>query len=403
MSLTDVAIRNAKPREKPFKLSDSGGLFLLVTPSSKLWRFAYRFGGKQKALALGAYPVVPLSAARLLRDDAKRLLLTGRDPSVERKVQRQAANITFQMLADEYVSKVTREGLSESTLSKVRWLLDKACVSFGNRPIGDIKAPEILECLKKVETAGRYDTAIRLRSTCSRVFRFAIATARCERDPTVDLRGALVSPKVKHRAAIIEPSQIAGLLRAIDGYQGYEITAYALKLAPLVFVRPGELRHAEWSEFEFAQAEWRIPAHKMKMRRPHRVPLARQAIVILRKLRKLSGEGQYLFPSMRTSTRPISENTLNAALRRLGFGPDEMTAHGFRAMAATRLSEMGRWPDSVIDRQLAHEEENAVRRAYTRAEYWSDRIEMMQAWADYLEKLSETNKLFSLSPPSIAG
>ncbi len=280
---------------------------------------------------------------------------------------------------------------------KLRWLLDFAFVAFGERPIAEITAIEILSVLRRIEGRGKYETARRLRSTCGTVFRYAIATARAERDPSADLRGALTAPKLIHRAAIIEPNAIGGLLRAIDGYGGYRVIRAALRLAPLVFVRPGELRRAEWREFDFDAAEWRIPADKMKMRRPHRVPLSRQALAILQEIRPITGHSRWLFPSVLSVTQPISENTLNAALRRLGFGSDQMTAHGFRAMAATRLSEMGRWSPDTIERQLAHQEQNATRRAYTHgAEYWFERVAMMQAWADYLDELRLAGKVIPL-------
>jgi integrase len=398
MALTDTAIRNAKPREKPFKLTDSGGLHLLITPTAgKLWRFAYRFAGKQKTLALGAYPVVTLAQARDGRDAARKHLAARIDPSIKRKLDKQAAGNTFRVVAEELHKKLEREGRASATLVKLRWLLDFACAAFGERPIAVITAPEILSVLRRIEVRGKYETARRLRSMCGMVFRYAIATARAERDPSADLRGALTAPKVTHRAAIIEPNAIGALLRAIDGYGGYRVVRAALQLAPLVFVRPGELRRAEWREFDFDAAEWRIPADKMKMRRPHRVPLSRQALAILQELRPTTGHSQWLFPSVRSVMHPISENTLNAALRRLGFGSDEMTAHGFRAMAATRLSEMGRWSPDAIERQLAHEEQNATRRAYTHgAEYWFERVAMMQTWADYLDELKLAGKVIPL-------
>ena len=290
-----------------------------------------------------------------------------------------------------------REGRATATLEKTKWLLDFAFELIGERPVAKVTPPELLAVLRKVEKRGRYETARRLRSTCGMVFRYAIATGRAERDPSVDLRGALTAPTVKHRAAIIEPAAIGALLRAIDGFDGQATTRAALRLAPLVFVRPGELRHAEWKEFDFDRAEWIIPAEKMKMRRPHRVPLSRQVLFVLKDLKAIAGELRWLFPSLSSVMRPISENTLNAALRRLGYGPDAISAHGFRAMAATRLNEMGRWNADAIERQLAHQERNAVRRAYTHgAEYWSERVAMMQAWADYLDELRQAGKVISL-------
>jgi integrase len=275
--------------------------------------------------------------------------------------------------------------------------LDFAFEVIGDRPVAKISAPELLAVLRKIEGRGTYETARRLRSTCGMVFRYAISTARAERDPSVDLRGALTSPTVKHRAAIIEPMAIGALLRAIDGFDGFATTRAALRLAALFFVRPGELRHAEWKEFDFEKAEWIIPAEKMKMRRPHRVPLSRQAVATLKDLLAITGQGRFLFPSVRSVMKPLSENTLNAALRRLGYSPDDMTAHGFRTMAATRLNEMGRWNADAIERQLAHQEPNAVRHAYTHgAEFWLERVSMMQAWADYLDELQDAGKIIPL-------
>ena len=398
--LNDTRIRTTKPCKRPIKLSDSGGLYLLIAPhGSKLWRLAYRFGGKQKTLAIGAYPTSTLKAARDKREEAKRLLASGIDPSAQRRLDKQikATGNTFKAVAEEVLAKLEKEGRADVTLTKKRWLLDFAYPAFGDRPIAEITALEVLSVLRRVEGRGRYETARRLRSTCGAIFRYAIATGRAERDPSADLRGALTSPKVNHRAAIVDPVGIGALLRAIDGYDGLPITKAALRLAPLVFVRPGELRHAEWAEFDLAAAEWRIPPAKMKMRRPHRVPLSRQALDVLRDLRPISGGGRFLLPSVRSTVRPMSENTLNAALRRLGYGTDEMTAHGFRAMSSTRLNEMGGWNPDAIERQLAHQEQDDTRRAYVHAaEYWPERVRMMQAWADYLDELRERGKVMPL-------
>ena len=395
--LNDTRIRTTKPCKRPIKLSDSGGLYLLIAPhGSKLWRLAYRFGGKQKTLAIGAYPTSTLKAARDKREEAKRLLANGIDPSAQRRLDKQIKSTgnTFKAVAEEVLAKLEKEGRADVTLTKKRWLLDFAYPAFGDRPIAEITALEVLSVLRRVEGRGRYETARRLRSTCGTIFRYAIATGRAERDPSADLRGALTSPKVNHRAAIVDAVGIGALLRAIDGYDGLPITKAALRLAPLVFVRPGELRHAEWAEFDLAAGEWRIPPAKMKMRRPHRVPLSRQALDVLRDLRPISGGGRFLFPSVRSTVRPMSENTLNAALRRLGYGTDEMTAHGFRAMASTRLNEMSGWNPDAIERQLAHQEQDDVRRAYVHAaEYWPERVKMMQAWADYLDELRERGKI----------
>jgi integrase len=395
MPLTDASVRNAKASSKPQKISDGGGLFLFIPPSGgKLWRLAYRFAGKQRTLALGVHPAVSLADARAGRDQAKKLLAQGIDPSVQRKVARQAAIVsaanTFQLVAEELIAKHKREGRAEVTLNKSRWLLSLAYGAIGERPVSEISAPEVLDVLRKVERRGRYETAKRLRSLCGRVFRYAIATSRAERDPTGDLRGALTVHQVTHRATIVDPKAIGALLRAIDDFDGQPATRAALRFEPYVFARPKELRHAEWSEFDLDTAVWSIPAAKMKMRRPHRVPLSRQSLAIIRDLKEFTGQGRWLFPSVRTVLRPISENTLNAALRRLGYASDEMCTHGFRAMASTRLNEMGRWNPDAIERQLSHQEPNAVRRAYTHAtEYWAERVEMMQAWSDYLDQLRQ--------------
>jgi integrase len=399
MPLKDLTVRNVKPLAKPFKLSDGGGLYLLVQPTgSKLWRLAYRFAGKQKTLALGVYPQVSLEDARRGRDEAKKLLARGVDPSAQRKADKHARKEdTFRAVAEEVISKQEREGRADATLSKKRWLLDFAFRAFGDRRVAEITARELLALLQTIEGRGLYQTAMRLRSTCGMVFRYAIATGRAERDPSMDLRGALTTPVVSHRASIVDPMKIGALLRAIDGFDGQPTTHAALRLAPYVFVRPGELRCAEWNEFDLHAAVWSIPATKMKMRRPHRVPLARQSLAILRDLQGLTGSGRWLFPSVRTVTRPISENTLNAALRRLGYGSEEMSTHGFRSMAATRLNELGRWNSDAIERQLAHQEANAVRRAYTHAaEFYPERVAMMQAWADYLDGLREGGKVLPL-------
>jgi len=402
-SKTDTYFRHLKPAEKDYKRSDEGGLFMLVTRTgSMLWRFGYRYDGKQKLLAIGPYPIVSLVDARAKRDDAKRLLAEGIDPSVERKVERRQARIaranTFEAVAKELMEKFEAEGDAPTTLKKKQWLLDFANKEFGKRPIAELKAPEILEALRKVEKRGRHETATRVRSTVGAVFRFAIATGRAERDPTGDLRGALITPKVTHRATIVEPHAVGALLRAIDGFEGQAVTRYALRLAPLMFVRPGELRKAEWTEFNIASAEWRIPAAKMKMRRPHRVPLAPQTLAILEELRELTGGSKLLFPSVRSWHRPISDNTLNAALRRLGYDKTEITVHGLRSTASVLLNESGRWHADAIERQLAHQETNEIRGAYTHAaEYWQERVRMMRWWADELDRMKDLGRVLKMS------
>ncbi|HEY0327482.1 MAG TPA: integrase arm-type DNA-binding domain-containing protein [Rhodopseudomonas sp.] len=394
MSLTDAQCRNAKPGPSPSKISDGGGLFLLVQPTGgRLWRLAYRFGGKQKSLALGIYPQVSLLEARVKRDDAKRVLAAGADPGVKQrldKLARQAvAANTFALLADEFIAKQTREGRSERTIEKTTWLLGIARPMLGQRPIAEITAAEILTVLRKVEVRGRLESARRLRGTIGCVFRYAIATARAENDPTLALRGALTSPTVTPRAAITERQAFGALLRAIDSFDGQPTTRAALKLMAFLFPRPGELRVAEWSEFDLQAAIWTVPESRMKMRRPHRVPLPAQAIAVLKELHRVTGAGRLVFPSIRTVLRPISENTLNGALRRLGYSQDEATAHGFRATASTFLNECGRWNPDAIERALAHVESNSVRRAYARGEHWDERVKMMAWWAEYLDVLRE--------------
>ncbi len=393
MPLSDVAVRAAKPQPKPVKLSDGGGLQLLVTPTGgKLWRLAYRFDGKQKQLALGAYPAVGLADARKARDAAKATLAAGVDPSEKAKVDRAARKVasanTFGAIADELIAKMERERKAVRTIAKVTWLLGIARPDLGQRPIADITAAEVLRVLKAVDDRGNHETAKRLRATIGGVFRYAIATTRAENDPTYALKGALTAPTVTHRAAITDPKGLGALLRAIESFDGQPTTRAALRLMPILFPRPGELRMAEWGEFDLEKAEWTIPASRMKMRRPHRSPLPRQAIEILRDLHEITGRGKLPFHSVRTVLRPISENTLNAALRRLGYAKDEVTAHGFRATASTLLNESGLWHADAIERQLAHIEADDVRRAYLRGEHWDERVRMMQWWADRLDQLA---------------
>lgn len=389
MALSDMKCRNARPASKLVKLSDGGGLQLWVQPTgSRLWRLAYRCDGKQKLLALGGYPLISLAEARQARDDAKRLLMAGIDPGKERSLRKaDSAKDSFRSIGDEYVEKLKKEGRADRTISKIKWLLHFAYPTIGDMCIRDIDPATILTALRRVEVRGRYESARRLRSTIGTVFRYAIATARAGGDPTIALRGALISPTVTPRAAITDPKALGGLLRAVDAFDGQPTTRAALKLMAMLFPRPGELRAAEWGEFDFESSVWIIPQSRMKMRRPHRIPLPRQAVIALTSLREISGGGSLLFPGVRSGSRPISDNTLNAALRRMGYGKDEATAHGFRATASTLLNECGKWHPDAIERQLAHIENNDVRRAYARAEHWEERVRMMQWWADYLDEL----------------
>ncbi|MBE1162525.1 tyrosine-type recombinase/integrase [Dyella acidiphila] len=392
--LTVLKVKSA-PLGKHF---DGGGLYLHVTESGRYWRMKYRHSGKEKLLALGVFPEVSLAEARKRRDEARALLRDGTDPG-QVKRQEKVANAeatanTFGAIAEEWLAK--QQNMSPATLEKARWTFDSLVNPWiGNRPISEIDAPEMLKLLQRIEERGAHETAHRTKQRCGQIFRYAIATGRARHDPTADLRGALTPAKVKHRAAITGPARVGELLRAIEGYTGGLVVRTALKLAPLLFVRPGELRQAEWAEFDLDAGQWRIPASKMKMRELHIVPLPTQAVVALQELQPLTGRGRYVFPGERSRQRPMSEAAVNAALRRMGFDKDTMTGHGFRAMASTRLNEMG-WSADVIERQLAHAERNKVRAAYNRAQYLAERKKMMQGWADYLDSLRVGGRVVAL-------
>ncbi|HPB23723.1 MAG TPA: integrase arm-type DNA-binding domain-containing protein [Novosphingobium sp.] len=395
MKLTDVAIRNAKPGEKPLKMADGQGLFLFVTPAGgKLWRLKYRLDGREKLLAIGAYPQVSLSDARKRRDDARVLIAQGKDPSREKQRDKlrsrlQAAD-TFKAIANEYCAKRRRDGekgWAPPTATRSEYILSLLYVSIGQMPIAEIEPRDVLAAIQKIERRGKLDSARRALQLAGAVFRFAVATARLRSDPTRDLKGALTAPTVTHYGAITDPKRVGELLRAIDGYEGQRLTKLALQLAPHVFVRPGELRHAEWGEFDLDGALWIIPAGKMKMRKPHHVPLSTQAVELLREVQSVTGPNGYVFPSIRSRARPMSENTLNGGLRRLGYATDEMTAHGFRAMASTLLNESGKWTPDAIERALAHGDKDKVRAAYHRGAHWQERVRMAQWWSDHLDTL----------------
>jgi len=388
--LSDMKVQKAKSKDKPVTLFDGGGLFLMVTPTGgKLWRFKYRYDGKQKLLALGAYPEISLLDARQKREEARRQLAHDIDPGAVRKAQKQA-NIqeteTFEVIAREWHNKFMHTW-KESHSSRVLSRLERDVFPHLKlRPIAKIKAPELLGVLRRLESRGILHTAHIVRSICGQIFRYAVATGRAERDPSADLRGALTPVKTINRAAITEPIKVGELLRAIACYKGSFVVQSALKFAPLTFVRPGELRHAEWSEIDFEKAEWNIPAHKMKMKQAHLVPLSKQAIEILTELKKLTGEGLYVFPG-RTSSRPMSDNAILAALRNMGFEKSEMSGHGFRAMARTILDEVLQVRPDYIEHQLAHAVRDPNGRAYNRTAHLNERRKMMQTWADYLDGL----------------
>lgn len=392
MPLNDARIRALKPSPKLTKHGDTGGLLLVVSPTgSKLWRMVYRFDGKQKQLSFGTWPEVSLAEARSRRDTARKLLADGVDPSAKKKEEKvareRAVTDSFAALAEELLTKNEREGKSPSTLGKKRWLVSLATVDLGSRQITEISASDILVPLRRVEAQGNYETARRLRAVISQVFRYAIATARAENDPTFGLRGAIIAPKVTHQAAVTDWTVFAKLLKSIWVYSGTQETCAALKLMALLYPRPGELRQAEWSEFDLENAVWIIPAERAKMRRPHKKPLPSLATEILRAQRNHTGNLRLVFPSSTSTERPISENTMNLALRRMGFSKDDATSHGFRATASTLLNESGHWSADAIEAELAHLSGNAVRRAYHRASYWDERLRMAAWWSERIAEI----------------
>ncbi|MBR8070068.1 integrase arm-type DNA-binding domain-containing protein [Burkholderia cenocepacia] len=399
MPLTDTTIRNTKPAEKPVKLFDGGGLFLLVTPAGqRYWRLKYRAAGKEKLLALGVYPEVTLATARRKRDEAREKLAAGIDPSEAKKAEKRTVRLnaenSFEAVAREWHAKYALTW-SESHGSRIlRRLEVDAFPWIGGKPIADLAPPDVLDALRRVEKRGALETAHRLHANISQVCRYAVATGRAQRDVTADLRGALPPVQQEHMAALTDPKQVAELLRAIDGYQGTFPVICALRLAPLLFQRPGELRAAEWAELDLDARIWEIPSDRMKRTKQgkasggaHIVPLSSQAVAVLRELHALTGNGRFLFPSVRTKDRPMSDNTINGALRRLGYDGDTMTGHGFRAMARTILDEVLGLPAAIIEAQLAHAVKDPLGRAYNRTAHLPQRREMMQQWADYLDRL----------------
>lgn len=392
MALNDTLIRAAKPREKEWKLADERGLYLLVTPSgSKLWRVKFRVNSKEKKLSLGAYPEITLKDARRKRDEARAAKAEGADPAREKQAAKVAAKLgadnSFQVLANEYLEKMAADGLSEATLTKARWFASILQPTIGKLPVTDVTPQELFAALKKVEKAGHRETAKRLRSFASRVFRYAVATGRSNTDPAHALRGSLAAPIVRHFAAITDPAKLGELLRAIDGYMGEAATIAALKLTPHVFQRPGEVRQMQWAELDLDKGVWSIPDYRMKQRQEHHVPLSKQAVTILRDIQGLTGDGKYVFPSVRSKDRPMSENTVNGALRRLGYAGTEMTAHGFRSTASSLLNESGKWNPDAIERALSHRDKSAIRGIYNRSPYWPERELMAQWWSDYLDAI----------------
>jgi integrase len=389
MPLTQFAIVNAAPKDKPYKLADGGGLHLLIQPNgSKLWRLRYRFNSQENMLAFGTFPSTSLANARTKRNEARSLLASGMNPSVKRKLDKiaaaTAARNTFGDVAAEHLANLEANGTAATTMKKNRWMLQKLCTPIAKRPIAEITAAEILDLLKKVEKSGRRETATSLRGKIGSVFRYGVVTLRATTDPTYALRGALLKVKVTHRAAIIDELQLGALMRSVDEYDGWPTLRAALQLIALTMTRPGELRGMKRNEINFDKALWRIPAERMKMRRPHDVPLSKQALTIIKDIWPLSENGELVLPSIRSLDRPLSENAMNSALRRMGYSQEDMTAHGFRPSASTILNERGFSPD-VIEAALAHIDENEIRRAYNRAKYLTERIKLMQDWADLLD------------------
>lgn len=388
--LSDIKIKSLKSKDKIYNVTDERGLSIEVPPKgTKRWRFKYRYGGKQKRLSLGTYPEVSLKKARDRRDELREQIADGIDPAIQRKVMRFVSDDlnSFEVVACEWHQKNRAkwsEGHSERTMAR---LTNDVFPWLGKQALSGIKPIDVLKTLQKIESRGALETAHRVRGIIGQVFRYGVATARAENDITIPLKDALPAVKKRHHASITDQKAVGELMRAIEDYHGNIITKYALKLAPLVFVRPGELRHAEWSEFDLEQSEWRIPAEKMKMKTLHIVPLSNQALSLIKELKNVTGKGRYLFPSVHSKARPMSDNTINTSLRRMGYTKEEMTAHGFRSMASTILNELG-WNRDAIERQLAHSERNGVRAAYNYAEYLPERKKMMQAWADHLDGLA---------------
>lgn len=399
MPLADTFVRQVKSSGKPAgdSYADGGGMYLLVKPSGKYWRMDYRFAGKRKTLALGVYPEVSLAKARKKRDEARQYLAEDKDPAIYKRAAKLAletsAQNTFERVAESWLSKTAKERKEITQDKLANWLVKDIYPYIGKMPISLIGPRDVLAVARKMEERGVNDSAKRIVQICGQVFRFAVAEGSAERDVTIDIKGALQKAEKKHFAAITDPTQFAQLLRAIDGYSGHTYAATALQLTPLIFLRPGELRHGEWKEIDFSTSEWRISASKMKMETDHIVPLSDQAVGLLRTIHKLTGHGQYIFPSIRTGERPMSENTINAALRALGYDGTVQTAHGFRATARTILDEVLGERVDLIEHQLAHAVKDANGRAYNRTAHLSGRRDMMQRWANYLDKIKKTSNI----------
>jgi len=396
--LTDSGIKALKSKTKPFKIYDGGGLFMLISPNgAKLWRLKFAFEGKEKLLALGAYPEIGLKDARKRRDDAKEQLANGIDPAFDKKQKKhqakQQAADSLKVISEEYLEKLEKDVLAKATMVKNHYLAKHLYPDIGNRPVSRIEPYEVLAVLKKIERRGKVETAHRVCSYAARLFRYAIVTGRAKYNPAADLSEGLVVPKVKHRAAILDRQEVGALLRAIAAYSGHFTTKQALRLVPYVFVRPGELRHAEWVEIDLKEKLWKIPAAKMKMREDFVLPLSPQAIEIFEQTKAVASNSKYVFPSLRSGSRPMSENTINGALRRMGYDKDTMSGHGFRAIASTFLNESGKWSSDAIEHALAHKDSNKTRSAYHRGTHWDERKEMAIWWANYLDTMRDGGEI----------
>lgn len=404
MALKALEIKAFPVLDKTYRKADEKGLYVEIRPNgSKLWFLKYRANGKESRIALGAYPEVGLADARAKRDDARKAIKAGGDPLLDRKLQKAASRVgagnTFQIVAEDFIAtKLVANGKAPSTIEKARWFLSHLTPAIGARPIADIAPTEVLAALRRLERKGHRETAVRTCNFASRVFRFGVSTGRCQHDPASLLSDALAKPVVRHHAAILEPKPLGEFLRAVEGYSGGPIVHIAMKLAPHVFLRPGELRQGKWAEVDLDAKVWTIPAERTKLRRPHAVPLSSQALALLRELEPHSGGYDLMFPGQRSHLKPISENTLNATYRRLGFDKDTVSAHGLRATASTLLNESGQWHADAIERALAHGHSDAVRGAYARGQHWEERVRMAQWWSDYLDKIRQGGEVLTFQP-----
>lgn len=408
MVLKALEIKAFRPQAKAYRKTDGKGLYLEIRPNgSRLWFLKYRVDAKEKRLGLGSYPDVSLADARKARDKARADIQAGRDPLFDRKMERIERRIgagnTFKSVAGDFIeTKLVANGKAESTIGKARWFLSHLEPEIGGRPIAEIEPAELLAVLKKIERRGHRETAVRTRNFASRVFRHGVATARCKADPAALLSGALATPVVKHHAAIVEPILLGEFLRAIDDFTGGPIVKLAMQLGPHVFLRPGELRQGRWQEVNWDEAHWTIPADRTKLRRPHTVPLSQQSIALLRELEQHSGGFDLMFIGQRSHLRPMSENAMNAAFRRMGFGSDIVTAHGLRSTASTLLNESGKWHPDAIERALAHGHSDQTRGTYARGQHWGERVEMAQWWSDYLDRVKVGADVVPIRPENVA-